>query len=369
MRKSFRIAAALLIIVLPFFCNAQKKQNPNTKKSTATVNPNDKQGKDQIPPLREICILNYKTDFSTLAEKYKEDLFPKSNAKSAIHFYRGISLMKQAMYMESIRDFRIARLDSNINSNMCAFFLALCYMQINLRDSMMSICASTLKVSSKELLNPDYWNNAEFTKERVFISYILGTNQVLTKPTDTLVIEALFGFCVREKDFLEAYCNYGTWNYNMGRYKKSIEMLLKAHNMKTPEDTLILLNLGYLYRLSGDNIQAMKSYDLLLSTTHSYMGLNNRGCLYAFREKYSKALSDLSAAIRKNPRGIDALCNRGLVYMKMQDFKTAVKDFNTVVNLKPDFSDGYYYRGFALKAMGDYATSVSDFTKALQLKK
>lgn len=369
MKKCLSIAAVLIIIMIPVFCGAQKKTPAKAKKDNTTQNPKDKQGKDQVPPLRELCVLKYKTDFSTLADKYKEDLFPKSNAKSAIHFYRGISLLKQGMYVESIRDFKIARMDTNINRNMCNFFIALSYMQLHMKDSILSICGQTLNVPGQELMKPEYWNNAEFTKERVFISYILGTNQVLYKPTDTLLIESLYGFCTREDKFLEAYYNYGTYCYNLGRYKKSIDMLVKVHDLKPAEDTLILLDLGYLYRLAGDNIQAMKSYNLLLAESHSYMGYNNRGCLYAYMEKYGKALSDLSTAIRKNQQGIDALCNRGLVYLKMLEYKKSVGDFTMVVQLKPDYSDGYYYRGFALKAMGDYANSVSDFTRALQLKK
>lgn len=370
MKKCLSFAVALIIIAIPLFCGAQKtKPSGPQKQANAISNSRDKQGKDQVPPLRELCILNYKTDFASLADKYKEDLFPKSNSASAIHFYRGVSLLKQRMYMESIRDFKIARKDTNINRNMCNFFIALSYMQLHMKDSILSVCGATLNVAGQELMKPEYWNNAEFTKERVFISYILGTNQVLEKPTDSLLIEALFGFCTREQKFLEAYYNYGTYSYNLGRYKKSIDMLVKVHELKPAEDTLILLDLGYLYRLSGDNVQAMKSYNLLLSESRCYMGYNNRGCLYAYQEKYSKAMSDLSTAIRRNPRGIDALCNRGLVYMKMLDFKKSIVDFTTVINLKPDFSDGYYYRGFALKATGDYANSVSDFTRALQLKK
>jgi len=368
MKKCLSLAVVLIFITIPLFCGAQKKTQGKSKNNTSD-NTKDKQGKDQIPPLRELCILKYKTDFSTLADKYKEDLFPKSNAKSAIHFYRGISLLKQGLYNESIRDFKIARLDTNIKRNICNFYIALCFMQLHMSDSIIGICGNTLNVPGQDLMKPDYWSNAEFTQDRVFISYILGTNQVLNKPTDTLLIDATYGFCTREDKFLEAYYNYGTYSYNLGRYKKSIDMMIKVHDLEPPEDSLILLDLGYLYRLAGDNIQAMKSYNLLLTRCHSYMGYNNRGCLYGYMEKYSKALSDLSTAIRKNQQGIDALCNRGLLYLKMLDYKRSVTDFTTVVQLKPDLSDGYYYRGFALKAMGDYANSVSDFTRALQLKK
>ena len=368
MRTCLSVAAVMIIIAMPLYCGAQKNAPAGSTHNTS-IDSKDKQGKDQIPPLRELCILNYKTDFSTLADKYKEDLFPRSNTKSAIYFYRGISLLKQGKYDESIKDLKTARQDTNINRNICNFYLALSYMQLYLKDSVLSICSATLNVPGQNLMKPDYWNNVEFTKERVFISYILGTSQVLNKPTDTLLIDALYSYCTREDKFLEAYYNYGTYSYNLGRYKKSINMLVKVHDLKPPEDTLILLDLGYLYRLTGDNVQAMKSYNLLLGERGTYMGYNNRGCLYAYMEKYGKALSDLSTAIRKNKQGVDALCNRGLVNLKMLDYKRAVSDFTLVVQLKPDLSDGYYYRGFALKATGDYANSVNDFTRALQLKK
>lgn len=369
MKRCLFIPAVLVIIAVPLFCSAQKTQKKQPVQASAMQGFNDKQGKDQVPPLREVCILNYRTDFSTLADKYKEDLFPKSNTKSAIHFYRGISLLKQGLYLESIKDFKVARKDTLINTKICNFFIALCFMQLHLSDSILSICGTTLNVPGPQLMKPDYWSSADFTQDRVFVSYILGTNQVLNKPADSLIIDALFGYCTREKEFLEAYYNYGTWSYKFGRYKKSIEMLVKVHDMQPPDDSLVLLDLGYMYRLVGDNTQSMKSYNLLLTQYGSYMGYNNRGCLYAFMEKYGNALSDLTAAIRKNPSGIDALCNRGLVYLKKLDYKHSIEDFSTVIQLKPDFADGYYYRGFALKAMGNYQNSVVDFTKALELKK
>jgi len=368
MKKILCVVAICLGIAMPLFSWTQNNVPPKSK-DNSTGNTRNNQGKDQVPPLRELCVLNYKTDFSTLADKYKEDLFPKSNTTSAIHFYRGISLLKQGMYFESIRDFKIAREDSSIKRNICNFYIALSYMQLHWNDSIISICGATLDVPGQQLLKPDYWNNAEFTQERVFVSYILGTNQVFNKPTDSLLIEALFSFCTREQKFLEAYYNYGTYSFNLGRYKKSIDMLVRVHDLNPPEDTLILLDLGYLYRLVGDNTQSLKSYNLLLGKRLSYMGYNNRGCLFAYMKKYKKALSDLSSAIRINQQGIDAWCNRGLVYLKMLDYKRSLSDFSSAVRFQPDFSDGYYYRGFVLKAMGDYANSIGDFTRALQLKK
>ena len=360
MKKVLIIAGIVIFTNVPFFSTAQEK-------SPADLN--NKQEKDQVPPLKELYILKYKTDFSTLADQYKDDLFPKSNTSTAIHFYRGISLYRQGGYLESIGDFKTARLDTSINKPVCNFFLALCYMQLNWHDSILGICSSTLGVPAPELMKQDYWNNTEFTREKVFISYILGTYQLFQKPLDSILIDALFGFCTREQKFLEAFYNYGTYCFNLGRYKKAIEMLLRVHDLKSAGDSIILLDLGYLYRLAGDNVQAMKSYDLLLSQQHSYMGYNNRGCLYAYMKNYSKAKSDLSAAVRKNNQGFEALFNRGLAYLKMLDYERAAENFTSAIHIRTGFSDAYYYRGFALKAMGDYPNSVRDFTRALELRK
>lgn len=360
MKKLFLYAVFMICFIIPLLSHAQKK---------ASADPGKKQEKEQIPPLKELYDLNYKTDFSSLADQYKDDLFPKSNTKSAIHFYRGISLYKQGVYLESIGDFKTARLDTTINKSACNFFIALCYMQLNWSDSILSICSATLNVPGPQLMKQDYWSNTEYSKEKVFISYILGTYQILQKPLDSTLIDALFGFCTREEKFQEAFYNYGAYSFNLGRYKKAIDMLIKVHDLKPAGDSIILLDLGYLYRLTGDNTQSMKSYNLLLSGHRSYRGYNNRGCLNAFMEKYSKALGDLSTAIRKNRQGVDALCNRGLVYLKMLEYEHATDDFTAAIQILPGFADAYYYRGFSLKAMGDYSNSVRDFTRALELRK
>ena len=76
MKKCHFFSVALIIIVIPLFCGAQKQALINAK-DYANQNSKDKQGKDQVPPLRELCILNYKTDFSTLADKIQGGSFPQ----------------------------------------------------------------------------------------------------------------------------------------------------------------------------------------------------------------------------------------------------------------------------------------------------
>jgi tetratricopeptide (TPR) repeat protein len=197
----------------------------------------------------------------------------------------------------------------------------------------------------------------------------MGTNYAFHNSPDTLLIEALFNYAVKDQNFADAYVNYGCWAYNMMRYGKAISLLLRAREEDQKDDPSLLLCMGYIYRLVGDNAQSIKSYDLLLSKNYDFApAYNNRGCVNGYLEKYNRAISDLGKAIAMEVRMIEAYWNLGIIYLKIEKFDRAIENFATAIQLQPNFSEAYYYRGFAKKATGDLPGSVADFTKALQLK-
>ena len=328
------------------------------------------QGWGQALELKEIYTVSYRTDISSLADSTKDDLFPRSTTTGAVHFYRGISYMEEKSYIEAIQDFKIARNDSTLSKTICNFYLGMAFMQLDLPDSIYSICSYALETSVSEFKKPEYWENLPFTKDRVFFSYLLGTNEVLHQSIDTALIDALFGFSTKESKFYEAHYNYGNYCFTIGRFKKAVDLFLKARDLNKSEDSILLLGMGYFYRLSGDLAQSEKAYDMLLiSRPNDARAYNNRGCLFGFMEKFDKSISDLNKALKKNNRLLPAYCNRGIVYLKMQRFERAIRDFTTAIQFQPDFGDAYYYRGFARKAKGDIPGSVVDFTQAIALKK
>lgn len=320
--------------------------------------------------LREICHLDYRTDFASLLEKNKDSLFPSSSTLGAVHFYRGLSYLEQSMFLEAIRDFRIARTDSTVSRTFCNFYIGVAFMRLNESDSILKICSEALNVPISQLKSPAFWQNAPITQDHIFSGYLIGTNEVLNNLADTNLIEACLNFGTKDREFLEAYINNGYWNFQNGRYSKTIELYKHALDLKPTYDSTIILCMGYVYRLAGDPDQSMKAYILLKSKYPRFAeGYNNRGCLYSYIDKDKKALSTLSVAIRKDPAMLDALCNRGLVYLKMKLYNQAFDDFSDAIQLDYKFADAYYYRGFTRKAMGDLDGSITDYSRAIDLKK
>ena len=327
----------------------------------------------QTLDLREICHLNYKTDFSSLLERAKDDLFPKSSTVGAVHFYRGLSLLRQAQYLEAIRDFKTARTDTTVDRSFCNFYIGIAYMQLNWTDSILSICSEALNVPPADLIKPEFWQNAPFdtnSRDYVFSSYLLGTNEVLYKPGDTALIDALYTYSIKDTTFFEPYFNYGTYCYNLQRFKKSIYLFIKARKLNENEDTTILSCLGYMYRLSGDPEQSLKSYDLLIGQYPGFaIGFNNRGCIQAYKEKYGAAMKDFRIVSKLDRNMQEAYFNLGVVFLRTGRYRKAIDAMTSAIELRPEDADAYYYRGFAGKNSGDLPGSVADFTQAIELKK
>jgi tetratricopeptide (TPR) repeat protein len=326
--------------------------------------------KTQTLELREICNLNYRTDYTSIADRNKDDLFPKGSTVGFVHFYRGISLLRQRSYRESIFDFKHALADTTVSRSLCNLYLGIAFMQLNMPDSILFMYSKAMRVPVAELKKPEFWDSTPYIKDNTFGAYLMGTNNALHNTTDTLLIEALFNYAIKDETFYDAFVNYGCYTYNLMRYSKAISFLLKAREIEKKDDSTLLLSMGYLYRLVGDNTQSIKSYDLLLTKdNNNAAAYNNMGCVNAYLEKYPRALSDLGKSIDKDEHLIEAYWNRGIIYLKIEKFDKAIEHFTKAIQLQPNFGDAYYYRGFAKKAIGDLPGSVTDFTKALQLKK
>lgn len=324
----------------------------------------------QTLELHEICHFDYLTDYTSIADRNKDDLFPKGSTVGFVHFYRGISLLRQRSYRESIIDFKQALADTTVSRSLCNLYLGIAFMQLNMPDSILIMYSKAMNVPISQLKNPTFWDDAPYFKENTFGAYLMGTNNALRNPSDTLLIESLFNYATRDETFYDAFVNYGCYSFNIMRYAKSISFLLKAREQDQKDDSTLLLCMGYIYRLVGDNNQSIKSYDLLLAKNYDHApAYNNRGCVNAYLEKYSRALNDLGKAIMHDERMVEAYWNRGIINLKIEKFARAIENFTTVIQLQPNYGDAYYYRGFAKKASGDLPGSVADFTKALQLKK
>ncbi len=328
------------------------------------------QAKSQTLELKEICNIGYQTDYTSIADRNKDDLFPKGNTVGFVHFYRGLSLLRKRAYQESIFDFKSALNDTTTNRSLCNLYLGIAFMQLNMPDSILTMYSRAMKVPVTQLKKAEYWDNADYVKDNTFAAYLMGTNNALHRPADTLLIEALFKYATKDPKFYDAYYNFGTYMFTMHRYSNSINLFLKARELDQKDDSALLICMGYLYRLVGDNAQSIKSYQLLISKKPGLApSYNNRGCTEAYIEKYSKSINSFGKAISKDKRIFEAYYNRGVVLLRMKKYQKALESLTTAIQLRPDQGDAYYYRGFAKKNLGDLSGSIADFTRALELKK
>ena len=128
---------------------------------------------------------------------------------------------------------------------------------------------------------------------------------------------------------------------------------------------------------SGDYAESMKYLERQLEETpENAVAYLFRGQLYLYQEKYGKALSDMSSAIKFYSKSDDlprysAYWWRALIYMALEDNDKALDDFDTACRLarKKDLSvlnDILQNRAQLFYDMEDYAAAEADYRLMLE---
>ena len=109
---------------------------------------------------------------------------------------------------------------------------------------------------------------------------------------------------------------------------------------------------------------------LFFSTKSQSSGVRAKRFFYSGTENissknYSKAIIDLSEAIRLNPAFLEAYENRGVAKYYTGDFNGAIEDYNKALEINPFDFNTFGRRGWAQFGMRDYKAAVDDFTRAI----
>jgi protein O-mannosyl-transferase len=83
--------------------------------------------------------------------------------------------------------------------------------------------------------------------------------------------------------------------------------------------------------------------------------------------RLDEALREFQAALRLNPKYIDAHNNLGVLYSKQGRLDEALNEFQTVVKLSPDFAMGRYNVGTVYGKQGRLDEALNEFQAALRL--
>ncbi len=126
--------------------------------------------------------------------------------------------------------------------------------------------------------------------------------------------------------------NKGVKNYKKGNYKIAIEFLNGERINKKKFKHYFYL--GHSYSMIGDNKNAIKMYELALSTKFKksiiYFEL---GLSYFLLDENEKALQNLNLALKNDPNNPSYLINRGTIKYDLGLKKSACSDWNKAISL------------------------------------
>ncbi|MDZ8108539.1 MAG: tetratricopeptide repeat protein [Nostoc sp. DedQUE12a] len=97
------------------------------------------------------------------------------------------------------------------------------------------------------------------------------------------------------------------------------------------------------------------------------VALDWRSYIYSQSNQYSKALEDLTQAIKLVPEEVEYLTVRGVTYCQMLRYQEALLDFKRVIELNPNYQSAILNRGILYRLMHRYDQALLDFNRAIEL--
>jgi tetratricopeptide (TPR) repeat protein len=163
------------------------------------------------------------------------------------------------------------------------------------------------------------------------------------------------------------YTGMGQAYFGKREFSKAIKNLIKSL-LINPYFEPALYGLSVCYANTGESDRAMQIFDKILhDDPYNSDVYRNRGELHMSHKEYLKAIADLSAAVRINPRDITARYTCAVAYQYSGQYDSAIREYGRAIasyDKSPVFYDG---RGLSFYYKKDYARAIEDFTKAIEL--
>jgi tetratricopeptide (TPR) repeat protein len=154
-------------------------------------------------------------------------------------------------------------------------------------------------------------------------------------------------------------------------YKTAIEMftkLLSNSNLDLKCCAIALGRRGYIYCLSNQYSKALDDLtEAIKLASNDAEYLADRGKTYILMERYPEALQDLDQAIELNPKYDWVLAVRGETYRLMERYPEALQDFDKAIELNPKYDWALASRGQTYRLMERYPEALQDLDKAIEL--
>ena len=93
-----------------------------------------------------------------------------------------------------------------------------------------------------------------------------------------------------------------------------------------------------------------------------------RGCRYAKRGMYGRAVKNFTQAVTLNPDYFDAYLRRGIAYSYQENHDLAIASYLKAIQLNPLSHDAYFNRGISYEGQRNFTRAVNDYFQAIQLE-
>jgi tetratricopeptide (TPR) repeat protein len=142
------------------------------------------------------------------------------------------------------------------------------------------------------------------------------------------------------------------------------QTLLKKQIPK--EEVLVLI--GFIEELKGNNEIALKFYDSALVLNNQYFdGYNRRAILKTKIGNTRSAYFDNIKAVHLNPKSAEALYYSGVISISNGYYADGIRDFDKSIKIDPFNEKAYDGRGAAKLLLNDYEGAIHDFSEAIKL--
>ena len=132
---------------------------------------------------------------------------------------------------------------------------------------------------------------------------------------------------------------------------------------------LALGNTGCAVQLEGAGAGGGVSGEVLPRTNRTKAMENfGQGNEFLREQRYKKAISRYSKAIKEDPRFRDAYINRGIANMELLRFDRALPDFAEALEIGPANAEIYYNLGNAYSVQGQWQMAIKCYEKVLEME-
>ncbi|GAA6615318.1 tetratricopeptide repeat protein [Scytonema sp. NUACC26] len=159
--------------------------------------------------------------------------------------------------------------------------------------------------------------------------------------------------------------------YNEGRYEVAVQMLtalLRDTNLEINYRCVALDWRSYIYCQFNEYSKALEDLtEAVRLAPQEAKYLVYRGRVHSLLNHYEEALKDFDFAIELNPNDPWALANRGSRYRQLDRYEEALKDLDRAIELNPDYLWALANRGSTYRQLERYEEALKDLNRAIEL--